>query len=222
MKKVVSFSVWGDHPAYCLGAIENAKLIGKNLYKGWESWFYLGNDVPAKYVAKLRQYATKIVFINRSDFTLAFDRFYSIFHPQVKISVSRDADSRVSDKEYQAVLEWERSDYPMHSMRDHRLHHWPVMAGMWGVKKPVPEIAMGELKRLYESKSAKFKTDQIFLDVYYDRYKELFLKHGTNDRFSGQDYPAHLPFEYGSYIGERIDQEGHSASALNGFGGQGY
>jgi hypothetical protein len=222
MKKVVSFSVWGDHPAYCLGAIENAKLIGKNLYKGWESWFYLGNDVPVKYVSKLKQYATKIVFVNRSDFTLAFDRFYSIFDPQVKISVSRDADSRVSDKEYQAVLEWERSDYPMHSMRDHKLHHWPVMAGMWGVKKPAPEIAMGELKRLYESKSAKFKTDQIFLDVYYDRYKELFLKHGTNERFSGKDYPPHLPFDHGSYIGERIDQHGNSASELNGFGGRGY
>lgn len=222
MKKVVSFSLWGSHPAYCVGAIENAKLVGNKLYSGWESWFYVGTNVPAEYIAKLNKVADKIIFVNRSDFTLAFERFSSIFHPDVAVSVSRDADSRISDKEYQAVLEWENSDLPLHSMRDHDLHHWPVMAGMWGVKSGLNETALGELKNLYSHKSSKFKTDQMYLSVYYERYCNLFFMHGTNERYTGKKYPTHRPFEYGSYIGERIDENNAVASELGGFSGEGY
>lgn len=222
MKKVVSFSLWGSHPAYCVGAIENAKLVGDKLYSGWESWFYVGTNVPAEYIVKLNKVADKIIFVNRSDFTLAFERFSSIFHPDVEVSVSRDADSRISDKEYQAVLEWENSDLPLHSMRDHDLHHWPVMAGMWGVKSSLNETALGELKNLYSHKSSKFKTDQMYLSVYYERYYNLFFMHGTNERYTGKKYPTHRPFEYGSYIGERIDENNAVASELGGFSGEGY
>jgi hypothetical protein len=221
-KKVVSFSLWGSHPAYCVGAIENAKLIGKKLYKDWESWFYLGNNVPQKYICELDKFASKIIFVNRCDFSLAFERFSSIFNPDVKISVSRDADSRVSDKEYQAVLEWENCDLPLHSMVDHELHHWPVMAGMWGVKNSLSQEAFFDLNNLYRSKNPKFKTDQMFLKIFHDRYKDLFLSHGSNERIKENEYPAYSPFEYGSYIGQRIDENNNISSDINGFSGEGY
>ena len=179
MNKVVSFSLWGAHPAYYIGAIENAKLIGNKYYEGWKSWFYVGCDAPKKFIEQLYYVADRLIFVNADSFSLSFERFSPIFQNDVEIFVSRDADSRISDKEYQAVLEWENSDLPLHSMRDHDLHHWPVMAGMWGVKSILNETALGELKNLYSHKSSKFKTDQMYLSVYHERYCDLFLMHGT-------------------------------------------
>lgn len=221
-KKVVSFSLWGSHPAYCVGAIENAKLIGKKLYKEWESWFYLGNNVPQEYICELDKFASKIIFVNRCDFSLAFERFSSIFDPDVKISVSRDADSRVSDKEYQAVLEWESSDLPLHSMRDHRFHCWPIMAGMWGIKSSSDAKVINTLQSLYNQKNEEFESDQICLRIFYEQYKHLFFSHGKTENFKGKDYPNHLPFNCGSYIGERIDQYNSPASEIKSFSESGY
>ena len=34
MKKVISFSLWGDNPKYTIGAIKNAELID-TIYPGW-------------------------------------------------------------------------------------------------------------------------------------------------------------------------------------------
>ena len=221
-KKVVSFSLWGSHPAYCVGAIENAKIIGHKIYEDWESWFYLGNDVTARYVTELKKFASKIIFVNNDNFTLAFERFSSIFDPGVKISVSRDADSRVSDKEYQAVLEWEKSSFPLHAMRDHDLHCWPVMAGMWGIKCSSGEHVIKSLKSLYAQKSNEFESDQVLLRIFYEEYKELFFLHGKSKNFNGANYPEHLPFNYGSYIGERIDENNIPGSSLKSFSKEGY
>ncbi len=42
--------------------------------------------------------------------------------PQVDVWVSRDLDSRFSDREAAAVAEWLASDEPFHAMRDHPGH----------------------------------------------------------------------------------------------------
>ncbi len=45
MKKIISFSLWGDNPKYTIGAIENAKLA-KTIYPDWICRFYVGNSTP--------------------------------------------------------------------------------------------------------------------------------------------------------------------------------
>lgn len=222
MNKVVAFSLWGSHPAYYVGAIENAKLIGKKYYIGWSSWFYVGNDAPKHFVEELSSVADRLIFVNHNKFALAFERFSPIFGDDVEVSVSRDADSRVSDKEYQAVLEWEKTNKPFHAMRDHKLHHFPIMAGMWGVKKGADDFVMQELMREYLDRSDKFKTDQMYLRSFYERYKDLFYEHDEIGRYAGNKFPAHKSFDVGSYIGQRIDQDNCPASDMEGFSGEGY
>jgi len=39
MKKVISFSLWGDNPTYNIGAIKNAKLA-LDYYPDFECWFW--------------------------------------------------------------------------------------------------------------------------------------------------------------------------------------
>ena len=222
MNKVVSFSLWGTHPAYYIGAIENAKLIGNEYYEGWKSWFYVGCDAPKEFIEQLYCVADRLIFVNCNSFSLSFERFSPIFHNDVEIFVSRDADSRVSDKEYQAVLEWEKTEFPFHAMRDHKLHHFPVMAGMWGAKKPMHDSAFENLKHLYNNKSNTFKTDQMYLSIYYENFKQLFYQHDETGNRDGEKFPKHEKFDVGSYIGERIDENNVPSSDLNSFNTESY
>ena len=52
MKKIISFSLWGNHPVYVAGALRNAELASK-IYPGWTCRFYLGRDVSHELVQKL-------------------------------------------------------------------------------------------------------------------------------------------------------------------------
>ena len=53
MKKIVSFSLWGEDPKYTIGAIENAKLVNE-IYHGWISRFYCGKSVPENIINSLK------------------------------------------------------------------------------------------------------------------------------------------------------------------------
>ena len=53
MKKVISFSLWGDDPKYTIGAIRNAELA-KTVYPGWVPRFYCAkNSVPENIINQL-------------------------------------------------------------------------------------------------------------------------------------------------------------------------
>jgi hypothetical protein len=220
--KVVAFSLWGSHPAYYQGAIENARLIGDRYYSDWQSWFFIGSDAPAHYISELAKFASKLFFVNRSDFSLAFERFSPIFYTNVDIAISRDADSRISDKEYQAVRDWEKTDKVFHAMRDHKLHNFPVMAGMWGVKSNMNDSALNDFREMYNARSLEFESDQVYFADFYKKHKDLFLEHDDRRRYGGVSFPEYKNFDVGSYIGQRIDEGNNPASDLRGFSGEGY
>ena len=52
MKKIISFSLWGDNPKYTIGAIKNAE-IAKEIYPDWICRFYLGKSTPIEIVKDL-------------------------------------------------------------------------------------------------------------------------------------------------------------------------
>jgi hypothetical protein len=47
--KYVSYSLWGDNPIYCVGAIKNMNQI-KEIYPDWQMIIYYDNTVPEQYV----------------------------------------------------------------------------------------------------------------------------------------------------------------------------
>ena len=61
-------------------------------------------------------------------------RFFPTLDPQVDILLSRDLDSRISQREVDAVTEWLVSGRPVHVMRDHPGHDTPMLGGMWGTR----------------------------------------------------------------------------------------
>jgi len=150
MKKIISFSLWGNNPKYTIGAIENAKLVNE-IYDGWIGRFYCGKSVPEDIIKSLKETPNTDVILMEEDgdWTGMFWRFYACEDSDVMIS--RDTDSRLSNREKLAVDEWLNSDKDFHIMRDHPYHTTEILGGMWGcrngilknIKKSIEEYVKG-------------------------------------------------------------------------------
>ncbi|CAF1385640.1 unnamed protein product [Rotaria sordida] len=61
-------------------------------------------------------------------------RFLPSVDPLVGVSMVRDLDSEIFEREVNAVNEWlSKTTYAFHIMRDHHLHNIPMLGGLWGV-----------------------------------------------------------------------------------------
>ncbi|KAB7494078.1 hypothetical protein Anas_10948 [Armadillidium nasatum] len=62
-------------------------------------------------------------------------RFAPLGDDQVDVLLSRDLDSEILKREYDAVSEWLNStNKSFHIMRDHPQHCVQILGGMWGIK----------------------------------------------------------------------------------------
>lgn len=160
MKKIISFSLWGDNPKYTIGAIRNAELT-PIIYPGWVSRFYCGESVPKDIIKTLISLPhTEVVMMDvDGDWTGMFWRFYACEDSDVMIS--RDTDSRLSIREKIAVDEWLESNKDFHIMRDHPHHNTAILGGMWGVRNGL----LKNIKTLIQeyNKGNFWQVDQKFL-----------------------------------------------------------
>jgi hypothetical protein len=134
MKKIISFSLWGNDPKYCDGAIKNA-ILSKIIYPDWICRFYISDNVDKSIIDKLEKENSEI-FIKKDkpDWSSMFWRFEAGYDNNIDIVIFRDTDSRLNLREKNAVDEWEKSDKTFHIMRDHPHHGYPILGGMWGMK----------------------------------------------------------------------------------------
>ena len=128
MKKIISFSLWGNNPKYTIGAIKNAEL-SKIIYPDWICRFYCGKSVPLDIIEKLKSYdnVEVIEMDEYGDWNGMFWRFYAC--EDADVMISRDTDSRLSFREKSAVDEWMNSDKDFHIMRDHPYHNALILGG---------------------------------------------------------------------------------------------
>lgn len=136
--KVISYSLWGDKPTYTVGAIKNADLAAK-LFPDWTCVFYCFDSVPADIIKELESRPNVLVRrvegeYNSADSRGMFHRFLPADEEGVEYMMSRDTDSRLSERERLAVEAWLASGADLHVMRDHPYHGVPMLGGMWGVK----------------------------------------------------------------------------------------
>jgi hypothetical protein len=160
MKKIISFSLWGDNPKYTIGAIENAEQ-SKTIYPDWICRFYCGKSVPLDIIEKLKSYnnVEVIEMDEDGDWNGMFWRFYACEDSDVMIS--RDTDSRLSVREKLAVDEWLESDKDFHIMRDHPYHNVLILGGMWGVRNGILKNIISIINQY--NKGNFWQVDQNFL-----------------------------------------------------------
>ena len=183
-RKVVSFCIWGKTKLYHYGLWENAILLPK-LYPGWEMVVYYTQTADLEVLNHLKNlpYVTlnKINVENGSQNAML--RFLAGFDTQYDVVISRDADSRLLQRDAEAVKEWLKSDKNFHIMRDHPANRSLIMAGMWGVRNKIlckPEIIEQFWKYIKNPEYKKWGNEQKYLNKYiYPLVKNTSMVHSN-------------------------------------------
>ena len=187
MKRIVSFSLWGDNPKYTIGALYNAELVSE-IYPGWTARFYVGKSTPINVGKKLEKLGSEVVYMDdHGNWTGMFWRFYPAGESDVEIRISRDTDSRLSFREKEAVDAWLASDKDFHIMRDHPAHDAPIMGGMWGARGHI----LKDIKNMIEEyqKGDFWQVDQVFLrEKIYPMVKNI--SYVNDDFFEKKPFPT--------------------------------
>ena len=210
MKKVITFSLWGDKPIYNIGAIKNAELA-KTFYPEFECWFYIHQEsVPNETIIELQKNNnTKIIFKNGDLNTCKpmMWRFEAIDEIDVEIMMSRDTDTRFLLREKLAVNEWLNSDKLFHIMRDHPAHQELIMGGMFGIKKNNIIKNWYTIINDYNQNNQSYMYDQHFLRNYiYPLIKDNVLIHASFSKFEGNkcnNFPINYDNDY-NFVGQYV------------------
>lgn len=199
-KKIIAFSLWGDNPKYTIGLIKNLDLA-KEIYPGWICRVYCGKSVPKKIIEEIKKRENQelVMMDEQGNWEGMFWRFFAA--EDADIMISRDADSRLNNREKIAVEKWIESDKNFHIMRDHPYHATEILGGMWGVKSPM----LKNIKKMIEeySKGDFYQVDQNFLkEIVYPLVKETSMIH--DEFFEKKPFP--LPRNGLEFVGKIFDQ----------------
>ncbi len=210
MKRVISYSLWGDNPKYTIGAIKNAELA-LTYYPDFECWFYVDeNTVPKDIIDSLKNFSNTKIILRNGDLNHCKPmmwRFESIDDPEVEIMISRDTDSRFLLREKLAVDQWLESGKLFHIMRDHPFHGIEILGGMFGTRK-VPSIPswIELMKNCIQNYYRDY--DQYFLrDYVYPLIKDDVMIHASHCKYEG-DKCLNFPIDFdseGHFVGQDID-----------------
>lgn len=202
MKKIISFSLWGNNPKYLVGAIKNS-ILAKTFYEGWTPRFYIHKDVDINIINNLDKNNSEIfIFETDPKWGASLYRLISINDLNAERIIFRDCDGRLSERESLAVKEWENSGKNYHIMRDHPYHgSHPILAGMFGCKANCIENVEQKIEKYINNES--YHTDQDF--IYRNIWPFAMMDNITHDSiFEKKPFPKERKeFEY---VGEPFDE----------------
>jgi hypothetical protein len=187
--KLVSFSLWGNKAKYNVGAIRNADLVRK-YYPRWTARFYVHEATDELIIAELRSAGAQIVLMHgECNWNAALWRFSAVKDDTIETIISRDCDSRISQREVDAVESWLLSPADLHIMRDHPFHSDLILGGMWGAKKALFRSISLDLETFMQSNSKRpeYGIDQEFLRLVYKNHRAQALIH--DEFFEGVPWP---------------------------------
>ena len=218
MKKVISFCLYGTNATYILGMTENI-LLAKQYFPDWIVRIYYNSTVPDKYINEFKNLNAECILKenlgkNKLNWEGMFWRWMPLDDNDVTIWISRDADSRLSEREAKLVKEWEDSGKTLHSIRDHRCHMHCIMGGMFGINNTsfhsrykfdkVEDIIKNNIS-IYNERP--YNVDQEFLNKYlWDLLKNDVTAHISNQGRRVYDSDIEIP-SVPDFIGKqyRID-----------------
>lgn len=200
MKNVVAYSLWGDKSMYWVGALKNIELVSEKL-PGWICRFYIDKNCKRELIETIESNSNvEVVFMDgevgglsmndRFKHSGLFWRFLALADKDIDILLSRDCDSRISDREVSAINEWLSSDKDFHIMRDHPYHQVPILAGMWGCRNGILSNINDILNdwNIYNNKGKYQAEDQDFLgQIIYPIIKDKSMEHSEfNISYGGE------------------------------------
>ena len=193
-KRVISFSLYGSNPKYTFGALRNVELA-KIFYKSWIVRIYYDHSVPKEIIKKLEFYP-KVELIDVSNENIQggmFWRFLVLNDKTVNRYMIRDIDSRLGDREANAVKEWLKSNKAAHVLRDHPNHGYSMSGGLWGCTKDCfSESQKITLIEYIKNGKGGYMQDMYFLaDFIYPIIKNNLIAH---DSYHCEKFKDSIPF----------------------------
>lgn len=182
MKKIISYSLWGNLPLYTVGAISNAKQA-LEIYPDWICRFYIHKPSVSDWVIEelQKQPNTEIVFYSDNlGWGGMLYRFYPATQDDVSIMLSRDTDSRLTLREKACVDNWLNSSKNLHVIRDACVHQSQMMGGLWGARNGYLKWIKPHIDKLIlqmRTGNARKGCDQDFLNS-----KVYLYSVGINDK----------------------------------------
>lgn len=164
-----SFSLYGDRNAYTLGMIENC-IIAKTLFPSWTIYIYYNESVPIDIIYELASFDNTIMKKIEGDALQASNtmwRFLPMFELD-DIIVSRDADSRLNERDVDIITKWMNTDHDFYISRDSPSHTHCVMAGAFGVRNGILKKFRKEYD-IFKSMTNQWYIDQRFLAHVYEK-----------------------------------------------------
>ena len=174
IKKVISYSLWGNQLIYNIGAIENAK-IAKKLFPGYECWYYIHYDSVPKYIIRQLSELKNVRIIPKygdiSQLKPRMWRFEAIDNPKVKIMLSRDTDTRLLHREKVYNSQWLKSNKSFHIIRDHPDHKFHILAGMFATRKLKCIDSWKKLIDEFKPRHQRFYDQDFLKEIIYPKIK---------------------------------------------------
>jgi hypothetical protein len=213
MVKVISFSLWGSDTKYTVGAIRNVYLANK-YYPDFECWIYVHKDtVPLKIIESLNKNKNVKIIYKTGDIIKLKSRMWRyepIDDPNVNVLLSRDTDTKIWEREVLAVREWLRSNKLFHIMRDHPLHTFPIMAGMFGTRK-INNLNWSENINNYVVKHEYYYDQQFLNEIVYPLIKDEdnSVIHASFNKKEQHAIPFPIPYnKVYNFVGEYVFADG--------------
>jgi hypothetical protein len=194
MNKIISFCLYGDKDLYCLGLIENINIINEK-YNDWKIYVYY-NNIPNNILSILKNKENTYLFecnYNGYKWEGMFWRFFPIENENIDYFLSRDTDSRISEREINLVNQWILSGKSFHIIRDNPSHKIEILGGMFGIN----------LKKFKElSTKNNFKNINYYKEQYYNIYNKNIERQPDQIFLSKVIYPiikndniSHISYE---------------------------
>jgi|SRR5690606_349763 len=203
----IAFSLWGNAPAFNIGAIRNVALAEK-IYPNWKVMVYHDRTVPAETLTQLSEQGAALKDMTDSGIYGLFWRFLAADIDDCSHAIFRDTDSRLTFRERKAVDQWVASGNTLHVMRDHPHHHTPfgaeglgILGGMWGITGGSYPMEAA-IRRFIESEDDHYGIDQTFLQEIYQAFGHSQTTH--DEFFERKPFPINRTGY--QFVGERINE----------------
>lgn len=211
-KRVISFSIFGNQLKYLAGIEENIYLAHL-FYPGWFIYIYYNRSVPTKFLKRLQhKQDVKLIDMSKENMPGMFWRFLPYDDFEVELFIVRDLDSRITNREAVAVLEWINSSKDLHIMRDVPAHTALIMGGMWGLKRS-KHFSMGdEVYRYLRKKNNEFdlfergSNEEFLGKVIYPMFFFSKMVHASFNKYEFLTKEFSVKRIENSFIGEQIDE----------------
>ncbi len=235
--KYITYSLWGDNKVYTYGIIENV-LDAKKYYDGWIVRVHHNDTVPTGIIDWLKKQDNVEVVYHPGTKKKASNtlwRFEDLFIKDA-IVLSRDADSRFSEREVKLVKEWLDSTKDFHIIRDHKHHMVPILAGTFGCRNncleyigiPAPlrninsiptqyiegKSLMDEFIQKYTGDRDTYLIDQIFLAYYvYNHINSNAMIHCSHNAY--EPFALKIDQVDEGFVGEVVTNSPRAAQIMD-------